>query len=589
MKGQRASISVTDLVDRHRRGGQRLPFEIGAFVALEVAERLVEAPVYLDPGDVRITEDGQVELVPMDETPVAPREAARGLVDVLTRLLLAAGSGVPPVLLSLVDEGTGQPPSSASNLAALRDELEASLVPLNRGAARRVLARIVREHLGEAGGPRRAAAPLSSTATTPLVPPPSSPGARGTAPSMAPAEANRAIDALFDDADLAPDEGTAPPRPWIPSQKRTLVGPGPGVETGQAAGAASRGMPARPAAAPAAPGGAGSPPRPGGSVPPPPTRARGGPAGGSIRVPDRGPRSDPPSPRPDRPQSYRPPAPDSGRPPGGAAETAPGDDDLSAGLGRFSTRPPSGNRSGLWWALVFVGLAAGLAGLVVWLRPDVLGRIRGEPDPAEEAARQAAAAREQEQEALLEAHRARYGDLVVEVSPPRSQVLLLVGTGPATAEQLPVGVAYEFVAIADGRAPARAVVPADAEWETPEPDDAPRYELAIQAGPRTDGEAGSLELGPSQLPREVGRPGSTLGTVRVVTNPRGAKVYLLIGFAPEVRVRDLPTDQPQELLVYREGYEPRRVVVEADRFADDGSGERVARLRVDLTPREAEE
>jgi len=596
MKGERASITIPDLVDRLRRGGQRLPFEIGAFVALETAERLVERPVFLAPGDVRINEDGHLELTPADETPVAPREAARGLLDVLTQLLLAAGSGVPPVLLSLVDDAADG--GGSTDLATLRDELEASLVPLNRGAARRVLARIVREHgVGVRG---RGAAP------------PAKQPAPRAAPSVAPAEADRALDALFDDEELdAPGGDEPPPRPWIPSAKRTLVGPGPGTESpgGSAPGTTAAGAPRPPPASPR-PGPAG--------IAPPPTRARPpssrpppGPANPAGRA-----GSDPP---PREPQSYRPPAPGGGplpgedfddgprrAPPGGgrAFSRSPLGDDPSiadrpptgddGALGRFSTAPP-GRRMGWIWAAVFVALALGLVALVAVVRPDVFARLRGEPTAAELEAAEAARAREAEQEKLLAEHRARYGDLVVTVSPPRAQVLLLVGRGPATAESLPVGVAYEFVAIAEGHAPARAVVPADAEWDPGADGAAPTYELAMQAGARTeedgddgDGATAELALGPSQLPRDVGRPTSTLGRIRVVTNPRGAKVYLLIGFAPEVRVRDLPAGEAQEVLVYREGFEPRRVVVEPDRFEDDGSGERVARIRVELTERAAE-
>jgi hypothetical protein len=70
--------------------------------------------------------------------------------------------------------------------------------------------------------------------------------------------------------------------------------------------------------------------------------------------------------------------------------------------------------------------------------------------------------------------------------------------------------------------------------------------------------------------------------VRVVATPRGARVYQLIGFSPEVTVQDLPLDQPQELLIYREGYVPLvRSLAESD-FEPKGN-RRVAELTVELT------
>jgi hypothetical protein len=70
----------------------------------------------------------------------------------------------------------------------------------------------------------------------------------------------------------------------------------------------------------------------------------------------------------------------------------------------------------------------------------------------------------------------------------------------------------------------------------------------------------------------------------VVATPRGARVYQLIGFSPDVTVQDLPLDQPQELLVYREGYAPLvRALSETD-FETKGN-RRVAELSVDLVKR----
>ncbi|MGB5547434.1 MAG: hypothetical protein WBM74_12750, partial [Polyangiales bacterium] len=135
-------VGVGQLVEELEQRGDRLPFEIGAFVALEACEGLLQESVKLDADDVRVTAEGSV--VVSDGAPrVDPDEAARSLVSVLARLLVAAGPGVPPYLLQLVkDTKTGENPR---DLRHLHDAIEASLIPINRGASRRVLARLVRE------------------------------------------------------------------------------------------------------------------------------------------------------------------------------------------------------------------------------------------------------------------------------------------------------------------------------------------------------------------------------------------------------------------------------------------------------------
>ncbi|MFW5920931.1 MAG: hypothetical protein ACOCUS_03770, partial [Polyangiales bacterium] len=141
-------VTVEELVRLLKQRGGRLPFEIGAFVALEVCEQLVEGPAVAKPTEVRIASDGSISVYAPPNSASA-EQAARSVVDVLAHLLVAAGQGVPPVLLELVEQG---PADGRWDLARLRDELEASLVPLNRAAARRVLSRMLREIQREPAG-----------------------------------------------------------------------------------------------------------------------------------------------------------------------------------------------------------------------------------------------------------------------------------------------------------------------------------------------------------------------------------------------------------------------------------------------------
>jgi hypothetical protein len=151
----------------------------------------------------------------------------------------------------------------------------------------------------------------------------------------------------------------------------------------------------------------------------------------------------------------------------------------------------------------------------------------------------------------------RYGELRVSSSPARAQVLLLIGKSPAVVRGLPVGIAHELIAVSEGRAPARGVVPTDAAW-TEEKGEL-QYELALQLGELKKG--GYQDLGATRLPQTAGTPTGAAGNVRVVTAPPGANVYQLIGFTPDVRVENLDVRAPAELLVYLAGYEPQRVTL----------------------------
>ena len=53
-------VGVGQLVEELEQRGDRLPFEIGAFVALEACEGLLQESVKLEPDDVRVTLEGSV-------------------------------------------------------------------------------------------------------------------------------------------------------------------------------------------------------------------------------------------------------------------------------------------------------------------------------------------------------------------------------------------------------------------------------------------------------------------------------------------------------------------------------------------------
>lgn len=93
----------------------------------------------------------------------------------------------------------------------------------------------------------------------------------------------------------------------------------------------------------------------------------------------------------------------------------------------------------------------------------------------------------------------------------------------------------------------------------------------------------AIDLGDSLLPGDVGTARAELGSVRIVTTPRGARVFQLIGFAPEARIENLPPGATEELLIWKRGYEPVQRIVAPGDFVQEG-GRRKAQLDVTLSP-----
>jgi hypothetical protein len=532
--------TIEDLVRTLKARRVRVPAEIGTFVALECAERLLEGPAIVTMRDVRLSEDGFVSLF------VTPHSAtgeasAQSLVSMLASLLVAAGTAVPTPLIGIVESGG---PTGPDALAELRDELEAALVPLNRQAARRVLSRMIRE------------------ARRPATERPPAPTEGGL---------DDAIDALLGDD---------------PTQERPLDGgatarypatfdPGPAVTEPRARAVSE------------------PPPLPR-SAPPPPLE-RSAPELG--RSPEPEPRAvepravepravEPRAVEPERPAAprsverapeARAPEPRSvderprERPAPRRAEPAPSPEHEDGSRRKprpielADDLPPPSRGGGVWLVLgmILAGLAVG-ALVLARQRPELIDQVLGRPS-----------ADELPDAAVPLPPPVEAGTLEVTSNPSGAQVFLFVGRGPTVIDELPMGVAHEFVVIADGHQPQRVIVAPDASWETTS--EGRRYELAAQAGPALEegADPALVSLGPSLMPREPGTPGE-LGSVRVITNPPGAKVYMLIGFTPDVHVENLPTDEAHELLVWTDGHRVERVVVGPSDWQGEGSDQTAA-------------
>lgn len=495
--------TIEELIATMKERRVRIPSEIGAFIALEVCEAMLDGPATVRPPHVRVADDGSISVFAPPGSATS-EESARSLVALLGGLLVAAGTGVPRVLVGLLEGG---PSSGRWDLSSLRDDLEASLVPLNRAAARRVLARMLRE----------ARKPRSSS--------PTAPGS----------------------------ETPAPGEPTLDSQLDDLLGPGePGPPSiGAALDATLAGL-EEPAPAEDRTIAEDAPPR---------FEAR-----------------DPESPKRRKVTSDAPTKP--GISPVPARAPVPEDSSLAATgvdldkLGSSLDAPKRG--SVLPWILAFFAIVAATAAAVALSRPDLVDAMLGRPPPPPPDTGPTAEEREEERRGQM----GRYGTLTIQAIPAESQILLYVGHGPAEADELPVGVAHEFVAIAEGRVPSRAFIPADAEWS--QTDSGMRYELALQAGTGEMAEA-DLDLGPTTLMRDaLGAPTGVLGTARVITNPPGAKVYLLVGYSPTVVIENATTTDAIELLIYHEGHPVAHEMVRPSGWTVNPDGSRRAQISIVL-------
>jgi hypothetical protein len=478
--GDLNTLNIEELLQRLKRKGVPLQFEIGAFVALETCEAIVDSPVQTSLEVVWVNEQGQVTVA--EEAPPSSdeKQAVRSLLDLLSDLLLASAPGVPEDLLRLVDPG---PEASDRTLKQLRDELEASLVPLNRQATRRVLARLVREATLQQDRP--SARPMAKSKQSDL-------------------------DASFDE----------------------LVGYDP-PDVGETA------------------------------------------AGERAKEAWRGDS-----------------APSGSRPPGTPVPEAEADEEEAGppvaehhreSMERFveaDRAPVRLPRTVVVAVLVLAALVLGYFMLKDFARGSfgLGGSDRPSGSLAAPADQRPSALQpppgEKERPVV---DKPRGGRLTVNSSPQGAQVLLFTGTAPLTIAGIPLRMAHEFVAVAEGRKPVRALLPADAAWQ--DTSAGPRYELLLKSVEAT-GPGSEWKLGPTRLPRDPGSPSGKLGTVRVRTDPGGMQVYRLLGFTPDLKIDNLPVGETALLVIYESGYSVAKVTVEPDSWVTAGDG---LKAEIDIT------
>jgi hypothetical protein len=202
------------------------------------------------------------------------------------------------------------------------------------------------------------------------------------------------------------------------------------------------------------------------------------------------------------------------------------------------------------------------------------GWLSGRTEEVVEAERKSQAAAAESAAAHASAASCR-ATIVVDELPPMAEVLVRAGIAPVDVERLPTGARLEFVALGDGLAPRRSVIPAGAVWE--KTNGKPRFELAIQLE-KTRAKPSALD------PWPAAEPGSTVGgqgppgTVHVVTTPRGAEVWMVAGMGPEAKLESLPCAVAVELMVVgAAGGQPyrHRLRVDAAQLTPEGAARAV--------------
>lgn len=603
-----ASVTVEEILGVVAARRVPLAPELAGYLVLEVAENVDDAVGEIDPSRIHVGEEGAVAIV-------KPRGGGGDTQGHLRKLLhrLLEASGTQTAALVAVSKKA----SPGTTVEALVEELEAALIPVNRSAGRRALARLAREtkrvtlRVGRNAAPpsrdpardsaRDSGSSFARTEPRSERPPPS---AASFESEEVPTTARREIPAEV----LDPDPVATPREEPVSQSELPTVGIA--REELEAARATTKrdsvdslldkfevsGPKEDRAVRGELKQIAGLEP-----TPPPPTAddidalldasmRRSVPAKAETKArPDTRPETRPAKRRSDsRPDPEpKPPPRDARAAAGKPRDRAPSfadDRQLPTAPSQLrqrsvsvstemALRPKSTRDRNLVIALLVLLV---VLAVVLWtMKP---GFLTGRTPEKVEAERLAAEAESARIAALPKQGQCRT-TLLVDGAPNGADILLRVGEGPADVDHMPSGTRLEFVALLDGYVPKRAVVPAGT-WDSS--GGRPRFELAVQLD-RSKAKPGTNDPWPAAEPgSEIGGKGGAPGIVHVITTPKAAELWLVTGIGPEASIDDfVPCDQPADVMV-AVGTKRTRFHVDAKSFvagaSDAGPNVRVAKL-----------
>ncbi len=177
-----ASVTLDEVLRAAGARAAALVPETAGYLALAIGDASARLPYRLEDGLVTLTTEGTVRVARGRET-VSPEEGARVLRELLRRLLTVSAGTMP----CLAAAATARAERGGPELVVA--EIEAALIPVNRAAARRSLARLARDttrardagrlarHAPAVLEPPGVAAPplLIAAPTAPVAPPPAPP------------------------------------------------------------------------------------------------------------------------------------------------------------------------------------------------------------------------------------------------------------------------------------------------------------------------------------------------------------------------------------------------------------------------------
>ncbi len=150
------------------------------------------------------------------------------------------------------------------------------------------------------------------------------------------------------------------------------------------------------------------------------------------------------------------------------------------------------------------------------------------------------------------------GTLAIEGVPPSSEVVRKLGVAPVTTT-LPVRVPLDLVVLADGRSPHRAHVDASAPWQS-DPT-GPHLDLSLTLDARPDARWPARAAGSIALLSD--KQTAARGLLHVKTSPDGASVWLAV----DPRAIAVPCGAGSDLLVVAENGTSKPVHVEWNAFS----------------------
>ncbi|MBP9112225.1 MAG: hypothetical protein KBF88_05415 [Polyangiaceae bacterium] len=504
--------------------------ELVGYLALEILESIRPTPGRVDPATTFLSEEGTVAVM---RTEGGEQEAETSVRD-LVRELLASSRASTPSLKAIVGKESGL------GSRALYKELEAALVPMNRAAGRRALARLSREVQRMANGVGRNA-PTANPGSIP--PPPSAPPfsappmSSRSAPSRPPPSPRQTMDTLDlsrpKTSDSVPPRAESVPPDALGSEVDALLGERQSedvdalldsfsVSDANDQASMQRSLKEIAGVSP---------------TPPPPERR-----------PFEGPL---------------------------ATNAEKRDADLADVLGASSEPPPAvrasvrGHRERVampsnpapirkrvnWVQRILATLLVLLlvAGAILLWKMDP-GKLTGKT--VEERKKE----NDLQAQTVVAPPRVCRATVQLKDAPQGAEILIRKGQAPIDIPLLPSGVRLEFVATAEGFAPKRTVLTKDA-WELV--DGKMRAEVAVQLE-KTRAKTGMVDPWPPGEPgTESGGKGSP-GTAHIVSQPRGAEIWLLAGIGPEATMSDLACADAEFLIAGSGSLRKRIYVREAD-------------------------